>query len=131
MNVLTARIDRHAQALDLLAQRQQVLAGNIANADTPGFKARDFDFAQVLAEARGQGGGMAATQPGHAGAPQAGTIGNVPLQWRNAQQPALDGNTVDLDSERAAFADNALRYEATLRFINNDVRTMLSAITGQ
>jgi flagellar basal-body rod protein FlgB len=132
MPLLTAQLDRHAQALDLLAQRQKLLAGNIANADTPGFKARDFDFAQALAQARGQGGGTVATQAGHLqanGAPAG--AGGADVLYRTAEQPALDGNSVDLDRERAHFADNAMRYEATLRFINHDVRTMLSAITGQ
>jgi len=132
MNPLTAKLDAHAQALDLLAQRQKVLAGNIANADTPGYKARDFDFSQALAQARSgtTGGGMQVTSASHLGA--GGGPGSDPqLLFRTSEQPALDGNTVDLDRERAHFADNALRYEATLRFINNDVRTMLSAITGQ
>ena len=131
-DIFTARLGDHGKALSLLAQRQKVLAGNIANADTPGFKARDFDFAAALADARGQAGGTAATaaaarlrQTG------AGAQPEVKLLWRQADQPALDGNTVDMDRERASFADNALRYEATLRFINSDVRTMLSAITGQ
>ena len=135
MNLFTATLDGHARALDLLAQRQKVLAGNIANADTPGFKARDFDFAQALAEARGAapGGAIATSQAGHlqASGAAAAAPATVDLQWRTPDQPALDGNTVDLDRERAHFADNALRYEATLRFINHDVRTMLSAITGQ
>jgi flagellar basal-body rod protein FlgB len=133
MNLLTAQLSRHAQALDLLAQRQKVLAGNIANADTPGYQARDFDFSQALAQARGQAGGTAVTDARHlqaSGAPA--SAGSRPdVLYRTADQPALDGNTVDLDRERAHFADNALRYEATLRFINHDVRTQLSAITGQ
>jgi len=132
MSLLTAKLDVHAQALELLSQRQKVLAGNIANADTPGYQARDFDFAAALAQARGGSlaGGMQATHASHIGA--GGTAPGEPeLQWRTSEQPSLDGNTVDLDRERARFADNALRYEATLRFINNDVRTMLSAITGQ
>ena len=119
MSLLTAQLDSHAQALDLLAQRQRVLASNIANADTPGYQARDFDFAAALSSAR-------AAQATGDGTPEAPT-----LLWRTADQPSLDGNTVDLDRERAHFADNAMRYEATLRFINHDVRTLLSAITGQ
>jgi flagellar basal-body rod protein FlgB len=133
MDLFTAKLDDQGRALALLAQRQQVLAANVANADTPGFKARDFDFAKALAEARGEAGGLSATAARHlqsSGAP-AHTLSTVQLQWRHADQPALDGNTVDLDRERTQFAENALRYEATLRFINNDVRTMLSAITGQ
>jgi flagellar basal-body rod protein FlgB len=134
MSVLTAKLDAHANALELLSQRQKVLAGNIANADTPGFQARDFDFAGALAQAKGEGAGMATTARGHlnaGGAPASSGVPTVQLEWRTPDQPALDGNTVDLDRERAAFADNSLRYEATLRFINHDVRTMLSAITGQ
>ncbi len=134
MSLFTAAIDRHGQALELLAQRQRVLGGNIANADTPGYKARDFDFAGALRAAQaGTGGAMRATDPRHlatGGAPAGGTAGPE-LKYRAAEQPALDGNTVDLDRERAVFADNAVRYEATLRFINSNVRTMLSAITGQ
>lgn len=134
MSLFTATLDRHGQALELLAQRQRVLGGNIANADTPGFKARDFDFAAALRQAQSGGGGaMKATDARHlavGGAP-AGSRAEPELKYRAAEQPALDGNTVDLDRERAVFADNAMRYEATLRFINSNVRTMLSAITGQ
>ena len=132
MNPITASIDSHGKALDLLSQRQKVLAANIANADTPGYQARDFDFAAALSQARGHASGlvprpMAATANGHA----TSTVDAVKLQWRTPDQPSQDGNTVDLDRERAHFADNAVRYEATLRFINHDVRTLLSAITGQ
>lgn len=133
MSLFTAKLDDQGKALALLAQRQQVLAANVANADTPGFKARDFDFAQALAQARSQTGGFGASAAGHlsaSGAPLS-SVPTVQLQWRNPDQPSLDGNTVDLDRERAHFAENSLRYEATLRFINHDVRTMLSAITGQ
>ena len=132
---LTSAIDDHGKALELLSQRQKVLAGNIANADTPGFAARDFDFASALAAARGDGaaGGLRATHVNHRaiGGGEPGTVSTTQLAWRTADQPALDGNTVDLDRERGHFADNAMRYEATLRFINHDVRTLLSAITGQ
>lgn len=134
MNLLTAKIAAQGQALELLAERQKVLAGNIANADTPGYQARDFDFARTLAEARGQGSAaLATTAAGHldTSGGAAGVTPTVQLEWRTPDQPALDGNTVDLDRERASFADNALRYEATLRFINQDVKNMLSAITGQ
>jgi flagellar basal-body rod protein FlgB len=125
-------LEFQGQALTLRAQRQQVLASNIANADTPGYQARDFDFASVLRQATGAGGalraGTALTDPRHL---PAGTAGGDPrLQYRMPEQPSLDGNTVDLDRERANFADNSVRYEATLRFIDGSVRTMLSAIRG-
>jgi flagellar basal-body rod protein FlgB len=135
---LTSQLDYHGQALMLRSERQRVLAGNIANADTPGFKARDFDFSRALSVASGAAGAVAPTavaktRAGHLAAPSDGStvVATTRLAWRNPEQPSLDGNTVDLDRERANFADNAARYEATLRFINGNVRTMLSAITGQ
>jgi flagellar basal-body rod protein FlgB len=146
---LTESIDFHGQALLLRAERQKVIAGNIANADTPAFAARDFDFRAALAEATGArdlapGGGAAPTAPAvvqattHAGHLAAGggtggpgRIDSTVLKYRATEQPSIDGNSVDLDRERASFADNAVRYEAGLRFINGSVRTMLSAIRGE
>jgi flagellar basal-body rod protein FlgB len=104
------------EALVLRAERQRVIAGNIANADTPGYASRDFDFAQALRGATAGGGGGAHTRR----APE--------LRYATASQTNLDGNTVDMDRERAAFADNAVKYESTLRFINGSVRTMLDAM---
>ena len=138
LNQLTSQLDYHGQALILRSERQRVLAGNIANADTPGFKARDFDFSKALAVASGAASAVvppavARTRANHIGGASDGAsaVSTSQLAWRNPDQPSLDGNTVDLDRERANFADNAARYEATLRFINSNVRTMLSAITGQ
>ena len=122
---LTASLDFHGQALLLRAERQRLIAGNIANADTPGFKARDFDFASALRAASGQGAageGIAqgVMQPAGALAPL--------LRYAVPAQTHLDSNSVDMDRERAAFAQNATQYEATLRFINGNVRTMLDAM---
>ena len=134
MQLFTAKLDDQGKALGLLSQRQKVLASNIANADTPGFKARDFDFAAALADARGQGGAATTSarhiQPGMAGG-AAGAEGEVKLQYRESEQPSLDGNTVDADTERAAYGRAALEYRASLSFIESKVRTMLTAITGQ
>jgi flagellar basal-body rod protein FlgB len=131
-------IQFQGQALTLRADRQKVLAANIANADTPGYKARDFDFAKVLADAGGAPGAAtvsdaARTHGIHRSAIAArGTSASDPaLLYRSPEQASADGNTVELDRERANFADNAVRYEATLRFINGGVRTMLSAIRGE
>lgn len=129
---MTARLDFHANALLLRSQRQQVIASNIANADTPGYVARDFDFAAALKNASGmQGGGTAsATHAQHLRL--GGTDAKNPdLAYTVQTQPSQDGNSVDLDRERANFVDNSVRYESTLRFINGHVKTMLSAITGQ
>ena len=135
MNRLTQTLDFQAQALSLRAERQRLIAGNIANADTPGYVARDMNFAQALRDATG-GANPAATlatsSAGHlAGAGGAAGAGAAHLVYATPSQTNLDRNTVDMDRERASFADNAVHYEATLRFINGSVRTMLSAITGQ
>ena len=129
---MTGRLDFHANALVLRSQRQQVIASNIANADTPGYVARDFDFAQALKSASGgaSAGAMSVTSAGHMGV-GGGSPASPRLGYAVQTQPSQDGNSVDLDRERASFVDNSIRYESTLRFINGHVKTMLSAITGQ
>jgi len=139
---LTESIDFHGRALLLRAERQKVIAGNIANADTPRFAARDFDFKAALADegAAATSGtqGVATTHPGHLGGAGGtggtggtGRLDSTVQKYRVTEQPSLDANNVDLDRERANFADNAVRYEAGLRFINGSVRTLLSAIRGE
>jgi len=135
LDKLTSPLNLQGSALLLRAERQRVIASNIANADTPGYKARDFDFAQALQQA---GETQAAAGPGTQGT---SNPRHIPLQPAGADparpgyalqtEPALDNNSVDMDRERAAFMDNAVRYEATLRFINYQARTLQSAITGQ
>lgn len=131
------RIDQalgfHHTVLNLRAQRQQVLAANIANADTPNFKARDIDFRSALAAATGARSGALAletTSAAHLARGPGGAHG-APAQYRTELQARADGNTVDLDVERAQFAENALQYEASLTFINGVLRSMQTAITGQ
>jgi flagellar basal-body rod protein FlgB len=134
LNRLTDSLDFQAQALNLRSERQRLIASNIANADTPGYVARDLDFAKALREATGgaQAAGLAVSKPGHIGAGNgAGISSEANLTYAVASQNNLDRNTVDMDRERASFADNSVKYEATLRFINSNVRTVLSAITGQ
>ncbi|MBL0917092.1 MAG: flagellar basal body rod protein FlgB [Hydrogenophaga sp.] len=129
---MTDRLDFHAKALVLRSQRQQVIASNIANADTPGYTARDFDFAAALKSASGSAAGPAATTDArHFNSVGARPGGDPKLGYAVQTQPSQDGNSVDLDRERASFVDNTIRYESTLRFINGHVKTMLSAITGQ
>lgn len=119
-----------ARALNLRSYRQQLLASNVANGDTPGYKAVDFDFSSALKNASQAAEPLAATAPGHiagAGPAPAG----VQVQYRGAMQPSIDGNSVDMDVERAQFVDNAVRYEAALRFLNDQIRTLASAIKGE
>lgn len=140
LDKMTGRMDFHSNALMLRAERQRVISSNIANADTPGYVARDFDFSQTLRNASGEKTQLleqqrtgSATHAGHIPLPAAktGSHQDSQLGYSIASQPSLDNNTVDLDRERANFVDNAVRYEATLRFLNGQSKTMLSAITGQ
>ncbi len=108
-------------ALQLREQRQQILASNIANADTPGYKARDFNFSQAL---QGALAGQPLIMQGNV-AP-----GGVPLQYRIPQHSSINGNSVDMDTERNQFTDNALRDEASMTLITNQIKTMLAAIQG-
>lgn len=136
MNRLTDSLDFQANALTLRSERQRLIASNIANADTPGYVARDMDFAKALSAATGglQGSQTLSTsQPGHIASMDAGSSGirEEDLLYAMPSQNSVDRNTVDMDRERASFADNSVKYEATLRFINSSVRTTMSAITGQ
>ena len=109
---MTDALDFHGRALQLRASRQETIASNIANADTPNFKAKDFDFGAALREASG----MPASDAGS-----------------RATLPAAEGglNTVDLNRERAQFSQNAVGYEASLRFLNGRIKTMMTAIRGE
>ena len=122
---LTDALHFQTQALALRSERQRLLASNIANADTPGYEARDFDFAAALRDATRQ-----VAAPGAAGGGlSAQTLRQeAQLRWALPAQTNLDGNTVDMDRERAAFVENSVKYESTLRFINGSVRTMLDAM---
>jgi len=136
---LTAGLDFHSKALVLRAQRQGVIASNIANADTPGFAARDINFKESMSAANSSSLALdgllgSSTNPAHiatTGSSLGGTDSDRGLVYAAQSQPSMDGNSVDLDRERANFADNSVRYEATLRFINGYSKTILSAIQGQ
>jgi flagellar basal-body rod protein FlgB len=133
LNRLTDSLNFHGQALTLRAERQKLIASNIANGDTPGYQARDIDFASALREATGASTAapaMARSSGAHLSGGTSATS-EPRLVYATSSQTNLDGNTVDMDRERASFVDNAVKYEATLRFINGNVRTMLDAIKGQ
>jgi len=124
----------HATALDVRSRRGELIANNLANADTPGYQARDIDFRQAMAIASGDktaGVSLSTTRPGHiGGAASANATGSPDLKYRTPLAPALDGNTVDAQIEQAAFAENAVRYQATLTFLNSKFRGLLTAILG-
>ena len=144
LNRLTDALNFQTEALKLRSERQRLIASNIANADTPGYVSRDFDFATALKTATGQassgptglsGARLAinAANPAHLqrNGQLAGSGSSTELAYAPVVQANFDNNTVDMDRERANFADNTVRYEATLRFINSQVRTLNTAITGQ
>jgi flagellar basal-body rod protein FlgB len=121
----------HEQALMLHGQRLGVLAANLANADTPGYKARDIDFSAVLSQAQGET--QLPLKITHA-AQITFDDGDSPvadLKYRNPYQASLDGNTVEMPVEQAAFSENNVRYQASLNFINLRIAELQLAINGQ
>lgn len=131
---INAQFDLHSRVLGLANQRLELLADNVANADTPNYKARDIDFRAAMANAAQPGalGGdlpMAATRSGHIQAGGAGPNTTNPL-YRVPDQPSLDGNTVDSQKENAAIAETSVRYQATLTFLSSRIRGLRDAITG-
>jgi len=133
-NQIDSLLKFHTDALNLRAQRQQLLASNIANADTPGYKARDIDFRQTLQATLADRTSVTTTvrtRDTHLPGAQV-TNTNLPEKalYRSEVQPSLDGNTVDMDVERAQFAQNAIHYEANLMMINSQLKALLSAIQG-
>ncbi|TQV75302.1 flagellar basal body rod protein FlgB [Aliikangiella marina] len=121
----------HESALEIRAERAQVLAENLANSDTPNFKARDIDFSQALLQAQSnRKSGLTRTNELHMDS----KIGReIPgLSYRIPFQPDTgDGNTVDAQIEQAKFAENAMQYQATLRFLDGKVKGLIRAIKGE
>ncbi|MBP2844133.1 flagellar basal body rod protein FlgB [Dickeya oryzae] len=133
LDKLDAALRFQQEALNLRAQRQEILAANIANADTPGYQARDIDFAselnKVMEQGRtsGQSVSLSLTSTRHIPA-QAVEPPALDLLYRIPTQPALDGNTVDMDRERTNFADNSLKYQSSLTLISGQIKGMMSVL---
>ena len=124
----------HQQALALREKRSEVLASNLVNADTPGYKARDLDFQSVLKQTlnptlQPSGQRLERTQAGHLAPPQ--QLLGAELMYRNPQQVSLDGNTVESHIEQAKYAENAVQYQASLRFLSNKFAGLMSALRGE
>jgi flagellar basal-body rod protein FlgB len=136
---LDAHLGVHAQALRVRSQRTELIANNLANADTPGFRARDIDFREALASAAQSGSRAVSVATTHArhigsagGEPSTGAqVTSAQVKYRVPLAPSLDGNTVDVQLEQAAFAENAVRYQATLTFLTQRLRGLVTALTGQ
>ncbi len=123
-------------ALVLRSRRSEILASNLANADTPGYKARDFDFKAAMADVAGNRPEfsntrlkMATTNNKHLQMGQNGF--SVDIQYRNPYQPSLDGNTVDTGLEKTEFSKNSIYYSASLRFMTGKFKSLTRAIKGQ
>ncbi|VEA66414.1 Putative proximal rod protein [Serratia plymuthica] len=130
---LDAALSFGQEALNLRAQRQEILAANIANADTPGYQARDIDFAgqlnKVLEQGRASGSGIALNMTSARHIPaQNMQPPQLDLLFRVPDQPSMDGNTVDMDRERTHFADNSLKYQTDLTLINGQIKGMMSVL---
>lgn len=135
LNKLDAALRFQQEALNLRARRQEVLAANIAHADTPGYQARDIDFASELKKAMEQG-----RAPASSGALRLTSARHIPasisypsspaLLWRIPGQIAMDGNTVDMDRERTQFADNSFKYQMGLTVLDGQIKGMMSALQG-
>jgi len=117
IDALDKMMQFQTDALRLRSYRQELISANIANADTPNYKAVDFDFTQVLKDAQ---------TPDSASGTGAGPL----LQYRTPAQSSLDGNSVEMDAERAKFAENTVRYEAAMRVLSAQIKTMLAAVQG-
>ncbi len=133
-NSLDSLLKFQQTAMNLREARQELIASNIANADTPHYQARDIDFSQALQNALGNQAGnltlstsAAAHLSGNASGEQ---VQGTPVLYRSALQPSADGNTVNMDVERAQFSENTIRYEASLKFVGQQIKDVLAALTG-
>lgn len=131
-SVLDRALGIHQQALEVSSRRLELLASNIANADTPNYKARDIDFRAALSQATSEQDPvrLAATRTGHIHA-TSGADAMAEVRYRVPNHASLDGNTVDSQLERAAFAENAVRYQASLDFINSRISGLRKALKGE
>lgn len=122
----------HERALNVQAKRVELLAGNLANADTPNFKARDIDFRAAMSDANAQlsAAPMKRTHSGHQVGTAVSTGGMTPL-YRSPLQSSLDGNTVDVQTERGEFAQAAFRYQTALQFVDTKLRGIVAALRGE
>jgi flagellar basal-body rod protein FlgB len=126
MNVIDKVFGVSPQALNIRSQRMELITANLANADTPGYKAIDIDFSSALAKAQGTGG-LLKTNAMHldfGGSPEG-------ISYRTPTQLSLNGNTVETDMEHAAFMDNAIRYQASLNFLTGKIKGLMLALRGE
>lgn len=133
MSDIASHVSVYSKALDLRSQRQQILASNIANADTPHYKARDFDFRNAMESAmqgRAESGGLTLARTSGRHLEGNGGNGFAELKYRTETQSAVDGNTVDMDVERAQIAENSLQYQVLTQLIGDKFKGLRTAMSG-
>jgi len=132
MSLIDRAFSIHDDAMLMRSRRASILAANIANADTPDYKARDIDFRAMMQQIEAKQDNqlaLATTDQRHLSSHTLSVHGDV--QFRNPLQPALDGNTVDMQLEQARFSENALQYQTSLTMLNSKIRGLKFAIKGQ
>jgi len=129
---LDSAMGMHEQALYVRAKRTSLIASNLANSDTPEYKARDIDFRSILKQVAGSDDAtsMKRTQSGHM-APIGSSSQDAELLYRYPHQASIDGNTVDADMEKSQFAENTVRYQTTMHFLSSRIKGLKSAIKGE
>ncbi len=120
----------HVNAVRVRGERAEILARNMANADTPGYKARDIEFNKLLAGSQMAYSGLRTTQSGHIKLADQSAQSSE-LKYRVPLQPSVDGNSVDMQTERAEFMRNALMYQTSLQFLNGRISGLMTAIRGE
>ena len=133
LNKMTERLDFQSEALLLRAERQRAIASNIANADTPNFKARDLDFSAVLAEQSQQREGGMRMQRTHEQhfALEGVEVADPALRFRGVMHASLDQNSVDMQQEQARYAENAVQFQASFTFLNSKFKGLMGALRGE
>ena len=130
MSILQNPLGIHGTALQLREQRTAILASNIANVDTPNYKARDIDFSSVMAATKGNS--MSTSHGRHIGASNyQGLQGESMIKYRMPTSASLDGNTVEVNTENSLFTENSLRYQATSTFLNSKIKGVMSTLRGE
>jgi len=121
----------HQQALLLRSKRAEILASNIANADTPNYQARDIDFKALLNNAKNRVSSLTTTHPNHIGGTNSASGVSFDLKYRQPLQPSLDGNSVDAEFEKSEFTRNALEFQMSLSFLNGKIKDLKRALSGE
>lgn len=121
----------HSQALQLRSKRANLIASNLANSDTPNYKAKDIDFANMLAQETGKSMKMQTTHSGHLPLPGGANLNNLDLKYRVPNHASLDGNTVDTQVEQSKFSENALHYQTTTNLLNRKINGLIRTLRSE